>query len=363
MRRGLLGALLALLIFAQPAGAQAGRLAFNVDDEVWLMRADGSERQRLTRTPGPAGATQPDFSPDGSTIAFTRGSELSSIWTQGSDPSSARQLTRPPRRSFDWSPDWRADGHTIAFARTRLFRDRITSSLMTIDVRTGRERRLKTVIGRERLLLLSEAAWSPDGARLLYTVTRLDEESRFAPALYVLDVASGKATRLAAKAQTGAWSPDGQRIAFSSVRDASAESCGSDECRVRGELYVMNADGSGLTRLTHNDGDDVAPTWAPDGSAMAFQSSRNAPVGDNYEVYVIRPDGSCLTWLTNGTQESGVPDWQPGTGGLPEPFACGAVPREPTGLITPRGRGLWMGSIAPRNVLLADDEDSYLTYD
>src|SRR4051812_40560260 len=66
--------------------------------------------------------------------------------------------------------------------------------------------------------------------------------------------------------------------------------------------------------------------------------------------------------MTNGVEDSPAPDWRPGTGGLPEPFACGAVPREPTGLKHPGGPGLWLGPTAPGNLLLSDAEDGFLDY-
>ena len=48
------------------------------------------------------------------------------------------------------------------------------------------------------------------------------------------------------------WSPDGTRIAFGSNRDGN------------GEIYVMNADGSGQTRLTNNPAEDAVPAWSPE---------------------------------------------------------------------------------------------------
>src|SRR3954469_4606848 len=95
MRRGLLIVVAALLIIAQPAGAQAGRLAFAADGDIWLMRADGSERQRLTRTPGQAFSGEPEFTPEGTLIAFSRGEEEAAVGVRGNTDESDRRLTRP----------------------------------------------------------------------------------------------------------------------------------------------------------------------------------------------------------------------------------------------------------------------------
>jgi WD40-like Beta Propeller Repeat len=151
------------------------------------------------------------------------------------------------------------------------------------------------------------------------------------------------------------------------VRHRNDSTCTSDECPPHGEIYVANADGSGQARLTNGSGDEGPPTWTSDGAALVFASSRNVRGSGREELYAIRPDGSCLTWLTNGTETPRAPDWQPGSGGLPESLGCGAVPREPTGLFTPRGAGYWLGQIGPANRLLStapeDDDAKVLIYD
>jgi Tol biopolymer transport system component len=82
-----------------------------------------------------------------------------------------------------------------------------------------------------------------------------------------------------------AWSPDGKRIAFSTRRPPESR-----------EIYVMNADGSGLTRLTNNTAIDSVPSWSPDGEKILFISDRDDP---NFEIYVMDADGSDQTRLTN----------------------------------------------------------------
>ena len=56
----------------------------------------------------------------------------------------------------------------------------------------------------------------------------------------------------------------------------------------RGEIYVMNSDGSGVTRLTNDSAWDGMPSWSPDGARIAFVSYRDG----NGEIYVMNTDGS-----------------------------------------------------------------------
>ena len=96
------------------------------------------------------------------------------------------------------------------------------------------------------------------------------------------------------------------RIVFTSERDGN------------GEIYVMNADGSGLTRLTNNPARDIEPSWSPDGRRMAFISGRDdadpehCPPECNWEVYVMGMDGDRQTRLTyNSVADDVDPVWAP----------------------------------------------------
>jgi Tol biopolymer transport system component len=93
-----------------------------------------------------------------------------------------------------------------------------------------------------------------------------------------------------------AWSPDGTRIAFRSDRDGNPE------------IYVMNADGSGQTNLTNEGSEDQEPAWSPDGNKITFASDRD---GDS-EIFVMNADGSSPVQLTDNILfDDAHPAWSP----------------------------------------------------
>jgi len=130
------------------------------------------------------------------------------------------------------------------------------------------------------------------------------------PQIYLIN-ADGTGLQLVTKMDNGAcqpsWSPDGSQLVFISP------------CRSRGEvndnlyndssLYIINADGTGLQPLTDVPGSDFDPAWSPDGKRLAFTSLRDG----RREIYLLTVETGAIIRLTTSTGdiESSQPAWSP----------------------------------------------------
>lgn len=90
-------------------------------------------------------------------------------------------------------------------------------------------------------------------------------------------------------------SPDGTKIAFESTRHGT------------GDIFVMDADGKNVTRVTSDPANERNPVWSPDGEYIAFASSGE---GD-WNIYVMRSDGTQRRRLTFDSQAENFPAWSP----------------------------------------------------
>lgn len=91
------------------------------------------------------------------------------------------------------------------------------------------------------------------------------------------------------------WSPDGNRIAFVSTRDSGVS-----------HIFVINADGTGLTEITNGGSAEGAPSWSADGRHIAFMRAFGGADG----IWFVNPDGSNPVQVTSKVGDA-YPSWSP----------------------------------------------------
>jgi TolB protein len=117
-------------------------------------------------------------------------------------------------------------------------------------------------------------AWSPDGARMAYVSFQNKK-----PILFVQNLTASKQPAPVANYRGSnsapAWSPDGKQLAAVLTKDGGSQ------------IYLMNADGTNLRRLTFSGGIDTEPFFTPDGQSIYFTSDR----GGSPQIYRMPASG------------------------------------------------------------------------
>ena len=160
--------------------------------------------------------------------------------------------------------------------------------------------------GQTHIAAGSLPRWSPDGGRLAF-VCRPDGHQD----ICVMNADGSNLVRLTNDPgiDNGAtWSPDGRKIAFASMQNTvpvPRAGCGTRNH----EIYVMNVDGSDVTRLTDEPACDISPSWSHDGRQIVFASTR---ANAGWEIWRMRADGSGITQITDlAAGFNSTPDWSP----------------------------------------------------
>jgi tol-pal system beta propeller repeat protein TolB len=214
-------------------------------------------------------------------------------------PAGARDIYRMNANGTDCSalvsgvgvnlePAWSPDGERLAYVSAVEGR-----AQLYLSDRSERGRiRLTDTPGWKR-----DPTFSPDGRRLAFALEQ-DGESQ----IWVIGIDGGAPVQVThnPRAYNGhpSWSPDGRRLVFESLPKEGPDY----------EIYTMNADGSGMTDLTNDPGDDRLPCWSPDGGHIAFMSNRN---GWAWDIWVMGADGSRPSCAVSWLRLSEHPSWSP----------------------------------------------------
>jgi TolB protein len=251
------------------------------------------------------------------------------IWTANPDLSDPSQLTFGAFST--WDEAWSADGQKLVFSTDRYAtapppEPGFRVDIVTMNVATGQQAVLTTGGISE------QPSFSPDGTRILFAKT--DPVSGLGQGLFTIRASDGADLRKVTKMPQGVdflqwprYSPDGSRIAFTAVQHAADRQSG--RASGTGAIYVVNADGTGLRRMTpFGHLFDYEVDWSPDGTQLVFQT--NWRPGTRPSLWIMNADGSDLRRLTDESplapgqpfQASFAPTWAPD--GSVIMFACAA---------------------------------------
>ena len=219
--------------------------------EIFVANADGSNIKRLTS--GTLSADQPEWSPDGTRIAYRLSANFSParIWVMNADGSNPHAITNDAPGEHHhptWSPRQADGSYRIAYAQAAMKDGYMRAQIWSIrDDGTDRE-----IVSDESIGAYDdEPSWSPDGAKIVFVRS-------------------------------------GQELVVVTVSD-------------RNERPLLKGD---------IDGEQHEPAWSPDGSLIAFVSSHEIdPDGYGKQIYTVRPDGTTLRRRTFDHADKGNPAW------------------------------------------------------
>lgn len=310
----------------------------NENQDIFLLRLGG--RKPINLTPD---CSQDDVegtvSPDGDRIAFRSEREGGGIFIMGATGESVHRLT-----DFGFNPSWSPDGKKIVVATENVVNPggrTTTSTLWIVDAATGEKRQLTTTDA-------VQPAWSPDGKWVAcWNITEGGQRD-----LYVVNVSSGKSTRLTSDKAVDwnpQWSPDGSSLYFASDRGGSMNLwrmkfdsgrgivTGNPESAMLPAIYVshfaFSRDGRQIMYVSDSSSEtieraEIDPVTftlrgsttsvtqglmsinryelSPDGKELAYSTA-----GAREDLFTITTDGATLRQLTDDVDKDRAPSWSP----------------------------------------------------
>jgi TolB protein len=244
--------------------------------DLYVMNADGTNTVRLTDGSRPA--LHGEWSPDGARIVYmtSAGASGFNLMVMNADGTGSTPLTNDA--ATNQFPRWSPDGVKIVFEKN--------GQIWVMDADGSNPHQVRAS-GHN-------PSWSPDANQIAFNN---------GSAVWIMN-ADGSGAGIIQDVHTyysayPAWSPDGTKILFASPRDGAFT-----------DIYVMNADGSGVVRLTHSPAGVLNEDfdWSPDGTKIAFRTNRDS---GNPDIYVMNGDGSNPTSIAPNVWDEYGPAWHP----------------------------------------------------
>ena len=263
--------------------------------QLFTIKADGTSAHELTRF-ADSDAVWAAWSPSAKQIAFERDVytgvrvNRAAIYTINADGSGLRSL-RPT--GLNGRPSWSPSGTLIVFS-TLHYGKQATVSVMPTNGSRVRKLLTTPLPANGRGIGLDSPTFSPDGKRIAFVWHK-----KAVAAIFTMN-ASGGGLKQVTHWQKGGladkidWSPNGSRIAFSSPDPGVLPGISSN-------VFTVRPDGTGLLKITKSRGGMIhngLDSWSPDGRKIAF-----ARIGaGNSEIYVMNANGSGIKQLTRGPE-------------------------------------------------------------
>ena len=252
--------------------------------QIWVAPISGAGAGARQYTRGDKSASAPEWSPDGTVLAFLTDREKDGerqVWTMPSDGGEAWAATshKGGITAFHFSPD----GKKLVFVANDqpskdeeerkkvkddtilIDRDLKMAQLWLFNIDKKEEKRIT-----EGDFTVSDPQWSPDGTRISYTTrpTPKADDLRVSD-VWVMNVASGEKKKIEdtpATSDNARWSPDGKWIAYTGSTDPSGVSISY--------VYLVSSTGGAPRQLTAKfDLNAGTPVWSRDGKTLYFSAN------------------------------------------------------------------------------------------
>jgi Tol biopolymer transport system component len=281
-----------------PIGGEGGDLS--IHSQIFTIGRGGGGLTQLTHVAADQSAGSPDWSPNGDRIVYESNESGSyQIWLM--DANGTRQTQLTDDATFEsFQPSFSPDGDQILFSRCGEPLGFI--AFCDIAVINANGTGLQTLLRAGRWSNV-RPVYSPDGRQIAFSTDRGGRQS----AVWVMEADGSSLERLTPtklRAFWPDWSPDGKRILF------------SDHCCVpHSNLWTVRPTGSGLTRLSHVAGrfDAAFASYSPDGKRIVTFFSRGCDdSGSCTHFYTLHADGTHFHRVVTGKGHTFLTDWGPG---------------------------------------------------